>query len=980
MDAASSEFENPLKSVAGAPVRLAHLVELSAQPPEETEALLVLSSYLRGIMVAAAQGAEALGGEGTHRGLRLGDILRIMLLQRGNRPFTGFKAFYNAMNGAAVPPIPKIRPINIRAKIDPNAIEDVIVGGDVTTVLAKAAELAAELRNGRRGVVGLRHFTLALLLTVEGREVLWWDSLVEGEPEGVLPSLSAALEGCLEPQSFFTDNLQAWQTFLVEAGEAEPEPLLPRPLQISEDSYVPDQPVGRLEQDRLGFAEEVKALARVVSLKEPGPPLAVGLFGDWGSGKSSFMNMLEDAIEQTAELARENEAAGELFVGKVVHIRFNAWVYNDTDLWSSLTSECFRQLRRGGSKGQQKEALKSVLDKLSTFVSSALVEADSAASELKGKESERDSLKEDLERQEQRRAVTRAESLAEAARVTFDELGAGPVKTALQAAGSDLGALEDDASGEKAVSALKQEVDHLAGFGGQAALFLMTLVRNLSFGEKTSWRVWLPILAGIAGLFLLNLDAVNAWLDSGLSHLGSALLTALAALGPLAVVFRTLEPLFRASSRFRKTFAEAEAQAEIQLADTRDKLEAAEAEVAALAAKRDRAEEKAGRFREAEPSDLLEFFLQEADDTRSFEANLGVVSKVREVFEKLEAIIQEGRERGAAPIDRIVLYIDDLDRCRAETVVSVLEAVHLLLALKLFVVVVGVDQRWLSRALEERLHLKAPKAGATTTATPKDYLEKIFQIPIRLGRLQTASEAFGAYVESISGPRAQAESAPDAPPPGNEGAGKGPRLTIEPAEVALPPLEREAEESAEAVLLREHELALTKALGPMMGRSPRAVKKFVNLYRLLRGMRRGSALESFLDPPQEVAEEGVGNYAAVQFWLAADCGMSSAQVRALRQAVHNTHTKAGLTEVFARPLPEARNSGGAKETAAIAARLRADKEARPEIYAFWAEVPAAQSDDLWNAFEAIDEALPKPFAIHALRAAMAETQRFSASL
>ena len=42
-------------------------------------------------------------------------------------------------------------------------------------------------------------------------------------------------------------------------------------------------------------------------------------------------------------------------------------------------------------------------------------------------------------------------------------------------------------------------------------------------------------------------------------------------------------------------------------------------------------------------------------------------------------------------LSRIILYIDDLDRCDPERVIDVLQAVHLLLAFPLFVVVVAVD-------------------------------------------------------------------------------------------------------------------------------------------------------------------------------------------------------------------------------------------------------------------------------------------------
>ena len=50
-------------------------------------------------------------------------------------------------------------------------------------------------------------------------------------------------------------------------------------------------------------------------------------------------------------------------------------------------------------------------------------------------------------------------------------------------------------------------------------------------------------------------------------------------------------------------------------------------------------------------------------------------------------------------IGRIILYIDDPDRCPPRRVVEMLEAIHLLLAIRLFVVVVAVDPRWLLRAI-----------------------------------------------------------------------------------------------------------------------------------------------------------------------------------------------------------------------------------------------------------------------------------------
>ena len=91
-------------------------------------------------------------------------------------------------------------------------------------------------------------------------------------------------------------------------------------------------------------------------------------------------------------------------------------------------------------------------------------------------------------------------------------------------------------------------------------------------------------------------------------------------------------------------------------------------------------------------------------------------------------------------IDRIVLYIDDLDRCPEATVSEVLQAIHLLLAFPLFVVVVGVNSRWLVHSL--RQHIKAfqtPLDNSSVERGNKSILEistqlfrKDLQIPYAL--------------------------------------------------------------------------------------------------------------------------------------------------------------------------------------------------------------------------------------------------------
>ncbi|MBD2690320.1 P-loop NTPase fold protein [Anabaena catenula] len=93
--------------------------------------------------------------------------------------------------------------------------------------------------------------------------------------------------------------------------------------------------------------------------------------------------------------------------------------------------------------------------------------------------------------------------------------------------------------------------------------------------------------------------------------------------------------------------------------------------------------------------------------------------------EKLK-VLKEYFPRGPA---RIVLYIDDLDRCPPKKVVEVLEAVQLLLNTNIFIIVLAIDDRYIGRALEHNYRGVLKRGG---TPSGVDYLEKIIQIPYRM--------------------------------------------------------------------------------------------------------------------------------------------------------------------------------------------------------------------------------------------------------
>jgi hypothetical protein len=250
--------------------------------------------------------------------------------------------------------------------------------------------------------------------------------------------------------------------------------------------------------------------------------------------------------------------------------------------------------------------------------------------------------------------------------------------------------------------------------------------------------------------------------------------------------------------------------------------------------------------------------------------------------------LQRTMNKPVPRFSRIVLYIDDLDRCPPSKVVDVLQAVHLLLCFPLFVVIVAVDARWVSRALHDRFPklLDQTPVGDSGTAgggplppsgaTSDDYLEKIFQIPYWVRPMEAAAAA--TYVESIAGAdransptpsvespatpaanssvgpvgnatnlaeAARAASIPAAPASSIATASTGPASAstapppnasapIAPAPGATATSTISASELAIGMSLSEWEIAALHAFAPHAGRTPRQAIRFVNIYRLIK--------------------------------------------------------------------------------------------------------------------------------------------------
>jgi hypothetical protein len=184
----------------------------------------------------------------------------------------------------------------------------------------------------------------------------------------------------------------------------------------------------------------------------------------------------------------------------------------------------------------------------------------------------------------------------------------------------------------------------------------------------------------------------------------------------------------------------------------------------------------------------------------------------------------------------VVLYIDDLDRCPPSVVAKVLDAVHLLLALPLFTVIVGVDPRWLERSLTQT-H-RDLFGQDSSPAAPSDYLEKIFQLTYNLPPLtrdSTEELLAGAWGDILqkqtSSTNGAGPSGPYTTPAGTEQAKDESIVTTEPGGAEGV---RAVDRTVEALTLRNEEVDAVGEVASLVASTPRRAKRFLSTYLVAR--------------------------------------------------------------------------------------------------------------------------------------------------
>lgn len=616
--------------------------------------------------------------------------------------------------------------------------------------------------------------------------------------------------------------------------------------------------------DYLDITKDVNAFARVVAAKSFEPPLAIALFGKWGSGKSFFMRKLRDQISKLSS----NKTDGVYCEG-IAHIHFNAWSYMDSNLWASIVTKIFEELNEYISENRKVDIEKKEIEKLLTDKLSI------AKEEIGILESKKESVVLQINSLEEKRKTITKDLDDNIKKVKTDTIWQ-IIETAdkeFNAKEKILSALKENDSFLKTETDLKSIVPEKYWNNPektyQLAKSRITFLKEFFRKDKIQTNlIWLAVILSIIAFTPLILELLSLQISKKSFLIPQAALSLLITGGAIwrrtETVYTQLQPVIASFWKVKESheskIKEARAKFEQEEKALKLEIEKGKSEVLLIQEQIQKAEtiktDLDFRINNAFATEALYSFIDRRSKSEDYKKHLGLISIIRRDFEILNDLFTDHNQEAAKikdasdfkdkfkkPLERIILYIDDLDRCPEENVVQVLEAVNLLMAFPLFVVVVGVDSRWVKNALIKKhaLQFTGKLNGNSTLDSnlemiePANYLEKIFQIPFHLKDAKDTSVK--DMIKKLAQSKAKVSRYVEEGYV-EEGYVTNPTTDIEKGETTNPTTINASDtiliDKPEALILTDDEISLMQDMSEVIGNNPRAIKRFVNIYRIIK--------------------------------------------------------------------------------------------------------------------------------------------------
>lgn len=632
--------------------------------------------------------------------------------------------------------------------------------------------------------------------------------------------------------------------------------------------------------DHLDITKDVSAFARVMAARSFLPPLAIALFGKWGSGKSFFMRKLRDEID----LLSENVEGGPFCRG-IAQIHFNAWSYMDSNLWASMVSRIFEGLQQYISNDTKAKDLKkkveatltnnlSIVNEGLEKLKSEKVKVDKKLMNLKTeKEKEEEGLKNKLKELKNDTLIAALKQVDE----EFD------VEAKIKNAASNNVDIKDniDILSEIVPRKYWKTADGFYQESKSVTSFLKLFFKKGKRWENISWMFIIVAIVVSVPVMIKLISQLVLKTDYSLSAEFWTTLTIIFTLFARGIkTYEKMQPAVTAFWGIKTDYDKKKEEATLSYHDrqrlTTIKIEEHRNKLATIsmdiAKKTHKQNELAYRLENTLSTEALYSFIERKSESKSYSMHLGIVSTIRKDFDVMselfvdhEAEVRKVDKKETSafrglfkrPLERIILYIDDLDRCTEERVVEVLEAVNLLMAFPLFVVVMGVDPRWVKNALYKRHRLQfadVDDEDDVDLISPSAYLEKIFQVPFNLKSASDTSvknmlkklaetEPVLPKFEAIE----KSENIVSKTSSGGNIEDSNVGSQVDPPKIPVYPTGNEPpedqiikkqpldiKEAFASLSFTEDEVKLIQKMSRIVGSSPRAIKRFVNIFRIVK--------------------------------------------------------------------------------------------------------------------------------------------------
>lgn len=566
-------------------------------------------------------------------------------------------------------------------------------------------------------------------------------------------------------------------------------------------------------KDLLNIESEVYALAEVLLMRNLEPPVAVGILGGWGSGKSHIMHLMQQRMTQIRSEPVSPEAAWSDFketenthpypyVGHIYQIKFDAWTYARSNLWASLMEAIFFELNRqlklekqlqeagfspneGGNVWEalndmsdcEREELLAVQRDSNDF--EALQKASKNIEQLLwlGLEASRKKEKELLEakKAELEQAekalddkISSIENFVEREvkppiikSAAVDQFTSKFLKDFVGQSFRDLEKTIDtqlkELNSSESIEELRMNIEaELKIFRDER----LVTPRSIWNWVSTNWKLVIFFLISLLATFILIPLALKTLNEGFIPKLAAILVPLIpSVVSTYQLMKKWYADISKVVLKFNDYQAEVNKLAEDKQKEfTQKRQQVREAQLNAPEVKQLQAkievlktdiENQSHRVKEIEDISLQDFVSTQLDQGL-YGKRLGLMQQVKQDLatlterllppKKINGQNQEQLDhlcklfpRGPA---RVVLFIDDLDRCPPRRVVEVLEAVQLLVKTRLFVVILAIDERYIARALEKVYSGVLSRRGRPSGL---DYIEKIIQIPYRVRPVATTA-------------------------------------------------------------------------------------------------------------------------------------------------------------------------------------------------------------------------------------------------